>query len=97
MSTISSLIQQLDGDVTSERPLESAIKLSTHQANKARYVCASAITISISVNIQAQFVPPRVGIEPLAVPPESILLVLLKVSHNYLHRSNSLNVKSEFL
>ncbi len=63
------------------------VEFSTHQEDKARYVCTFTIPISISNHPQAYLVPLRVGIEPLAVPDVLGPLVSFKVCEGDLNGS----------
>ena len=46
--------------IVTERPFEEIIKLSSHQVNIHRHICALPCTISISIHTQAYPVPSKV-------------------------------------
>ncbi len=87
MVLVFSLVEQCDGDSTSEWPLEMVVKLSMHQIDKARYMSTFTIPISISILPQAHLVPLRVGVESITEPLIIVPFVLLIVRHNNLNRS----------
>ncbi len=80
------------------------VDFSTHQVDKARYMCTFTNHISISIHPQAHLVPVgggkprslRVGIEPLAEPLVLGPLVSFKACEGDVNESYK-NVMVEFL
>ncbi len=77
MVVVFSLVEQCDGDITSEWPLEMVVKLSTHQVDIARHMSTFTTPKSISIHPQAHLVPLRVGVESITVPCVIVPFVLL--------------------
>ena len=82
MSLICLLVDQLDCDVSSERPAEILVVLTSHEMNPQRYVSACTTQDFISIHSKAHLVTSNVGVEWWTVPFVINASVLCEVRHD---------------